>query len=95
MGQSRERSRARADRHAVWLDAHGLEPKMSPFDPMGFWMNSGSCRGYEVRGMNLLAGQRSAHDSGRIAQARKAPENPADCCAMLFFGLCASDQSRV
>ena len=23
-----------ADRHAVWLEAHGLEPKMTPFDPM-------------------------------------------------------------
>jgi len=28
----------RADRHSVWLEAHGLEPKMSPFDPMAIRM---------------------------------------------------------
>ena len=34
MGQSRGAQSGEADRHAVWLEAHGLEPKMSPFDPM-------------------------------------------------------------
>ncbi len=34
MGQSRGAQSGEADRHAVWLEAHGLEPKLSPLDPM-------------------------------------------------------------
>jgi len=34
MGQSRGAQSGEADRHSVWLEARGLEPKMSPFDPM-------------------------------------------------------------
>jgi NADH-quinone oxidoreductase subunit G len=34
MGQSRGAQSGEADRHAVWLEAHNLEPKMTPFDPM-------------------------------------------------------------
>src|ERR1700744_4486070 len=33
MGQSRGAQSGEADRHAVWLAAHNLEPKLSPFDP--------------------------------------------------------------
>ncbi len=33
MGQSRGAQSGEADRHAVWLEARGLEPKLSPFDP--------------------------------------------------------------
>jgi NADH-quinone oxidoreductase subunit G len=33
MGQSRGAQSGEADRHAVWLTAHDLEPKLSPFDP--------------------------------------------------------------
>ena len=35
MGQIRGAQSGEADRHAVWLEAHNLEPKMSPFDPDG------------------------------------------------------------
>ena len=34
MGQSRGAQSGEADQHNVWLEANGLEPKMSPFDPM-------------------------------------------------------------
>jgi NADH-quinone oxidoreductase chain G len=34
MGQSRGAQSGEADRHSVWLVEHGLEPKMSPFEPM-------------------------------------------------------------
>ncbi|MGA7560028.1 MAG: NADH-quinone oxidoreductase subunit NuoG [Terriglobales bacterium] len=34
MGQTRGAESGEADRHAVWLEAHNLEPKMTPFDPM-------------------------------------------------------------
>src|ERR1039458_6657154 len=33
-GQSRGVQAGEADRHAVWLAANNLEPKMSPFDPL-------------------------------------------------------------
>jgi NADH-quinone oxidoreductase subunit G len=33
MGQSRGVQSGEADRHGVWLAAHNLEPKLSPFDP--------------------------------------------------------------
>jgi NADH-quinone oxidoreductase subunit G len=34
LGQSRGAQSGEADRHAVWLSAHGLEPRLSPFDPL-------------------------------------------------------------
>jgi NADH-quinone oxidoreductase subunit G len=34
MGQTRGAQSGEADRHAVWLEAHNLEPKMTPFDPI-------------------------------------------------------------
>jgi len=33
MGQTRGAQSGEADRHAVWLTAHNMEPKLSPFDP--------------------------------------------------------------
>jgi NADH-quinone oxidoreductase subunit G len=33
MGQTRGAQAGEADRHAVWLVAHNMEPKLSPFDP--------------------------------------------------------------
>ena len=35
MGQSRGAESGEADRHAVWLTANNLEPRLSPFDPIG------------------------------------------------------------
>ena len=37
MGQSRGAQSGEADRHAVWLDMQGLEPKLSPLDPMAIF----------------------------------------------------------
>ena len=34
LGQSRGAQAGEADRHSVWLAAHDLEPKLSPFDPL-------------------------------------------------------------
>ncbi|PYX89254.1 MAG: NADH dehydrogenase (quinone) subunit G [Acidobacteria bacterium] len=57
MGQSRGAQSGEADRHAVWLEAHGLEPKLSPFDPMAILDEiQRLVAGYEVSRMNLLAG---------------------------------------
>jgi NADH-quinone oxidoreductase chain G len=57
MGQSRGAQSGEADRHSIWLEAHGLEPKMSPFDPMATLDEiQRLVPGYDVSRMNLLAG---------------------------------------
>ncbi|MFZ0416894.1 MAG: molybdopterin-dependent oxidoreductase, partial [Candidatus Sulfotelmatobacter sp.] len=57
MGQSRGAQSGEADRHAVWLEAHGLELKMSPFDPTAILDEiQRLVPGYDVSRMNLLAG---------------------------------------
>jgi NADH-quinone oxidoreductase subunit G len=57
MGQSRGAQSGEADRHAVWLEAHGLEPKLSPFDPPAILDEiQRLVPGYDVSRMNLLAG---------------------------------------
>ena len=57
MGQSRGVQSGEADRHGVWLEAHGLEPKMSPFDPMAILDEiQRLVPGYDVSRVNLLAG---------------------------------------
>jgi NADH-quinone oxidoreductase subunit G len=57
MGQSRGAQSGEADRHAVWLEANGLEPKMSPFDPMAILDEiQRLVPGYDVSRMNILSG---------------------------------------
>jgi NADH-quinone oxidoreductase subunit G len=57
MGQSRGAQAGEADRHAVWLEAHGLEPKVTPFDSMAILDEiQRLVPGYEVSRRNLLAG---------------------------------------
>jgi NADH-quinone oxidoreductase subunit G len=57
MGQSRGAQSGEADRHGVWLEAQGLEPKMSPFDPMAILDEiQRLVPGYNVSRMDLLAG---------------------------------------
>ncbi len=63
MGQSRGAQSGEADRHAVWLEAHGLEPKLSPFDPTAILDEiQRLVPGYDVSRVNLLAGN-SQHTS--------------------------------
>jgi NADH-quinone oxidoreductase subunit G len=63
MGQSRGAQSGEADRHAVWLEARGLEPKMSPFDPTAILDEiQRLVPGYDVSRINLLAGN-SQHSS--------------------------------
>jgi len=57
MGQSRGPQSGEADRHGVWLEANGLEPKMSPFDPMAILDEIQQLvPGYDVSRMNILTG---------------------------------------
>jgi NADH-quinone oxidoreductase subunit G len=84
MGQSRGAQSGEADRHAVWLERQGLEPKMSPFDPFAILDEiQRLVPGYDVPRMNLLAGNDQhtnlaqsgpgvAHDPELIAPANNA-----------------------
>jgi NADH-quinone oxidoreductase subunit G len=57
MGQTRGAQSGEADRHAVWLEAHNLEPKMTPFDPIAILDEiQRVVPGYDVSRINLLAG---------------------------------------
>jgi NADH-quinone oxidoreductase subunit G len=63
MGQSRGAQSGEADRHAVWLEMRGLEPKLSPLDPMAILDEiQRLVSGYDVSRANLLAGN-SQHTS--------------------------------
>ena len=86
MGQSRGAQSGEADRHAVWLEAHGLEPKLSPFDPTAILDEiQRLVPGYDVSRMNLLAGN-SQHTSLEKAGAGVAhrPESIAPANDTLF-----------
>ncbi len=57
MGQTRGAQSGEADRHAVWLEANNLEPKMTPFDPVAILDEiQRVVAGYDVSRVNLLAG---------------------------------------
>src|SRR6266850_115784 len=76
MGQSRGAQSGEADRHAVWLEAHGLEPKMSPFDPMAILDEiQRLVPGYELSRMNLLGG--NDQHTTLVGIASGAAQNPA------------------
>jgi NADH-quinone oxidoreductase subunit G len=57
MGQARGAQSGEADRHAVWLEAHNLEPKMTPLDPMAILDEiQRVVAGYDVSRIHLLSG---------------------------------------
>jgi len=57
MGQSRGAQSGEADRHSVWLEANGLEPKMNPFDPMAMLDEiQRLVPGYNVSRIDLMSG---------------------------------------
>ena len=57
MGQSRGAQSGEADRHAVWLERAGIEPKLSPFDATAMLDEiQRLVPGYDVSRLNLLSG---------------------------------------
>jgi NADH-quinone oxidoreductase subunit G len=72
LGQSRGAQAGEADRHAVWLEANGLEPKLSPFDPLAVLDEiERLVAGYTLDRINLLAGN-DVHTEPKAA-TRSAP----------------------
>lgn len=57
LGQSRGAQAGEADRHAVWLSANNLEPKLSPFDPLAMLDEiERLVPGYKLDRLNLFGG---------------------------------------
>lgn len=57
MGQARGAQSGEADRHGVWLAAHNLEPKLSPFDPFAIFDEiQRLVPSYDIPRLDLLAG---------------------------------------
>jgi NADH-quinone oxidoreductase subunit G len=57
LGQSRGVQSGEADRHAVWLEANGLEPRLSPFDPLAVLDEIARLvPGYSLDRVNLFSG---------------------------------------
>jgi NADH-quinone oxidoreductase subunit G len=56
-GQTRGAQSGEADQHAVWLQAHGLEPKVSSFDPIAVLDEiQRLVSGYGISRLDLVAG---------------------------------------
>jgi NADH-quinone oxidoreductase subunit G len=65
LGQSRGAQAGEADRHAVWLAANGLEPKLSPFDPLAVFDEIARLvPGYAVDRVNLFGGNDVSTEPG-------------------------------
>jgi NADH-quinone oxidoreductase subunit G len=57
LGQSRGAQSGEADHHAIWLAANGLEPKLSPFDPLAVLDEiERLVPSYKLDRMNLFSG---------------------------------------
>jgi NADH-quinone oxidoreductase subunit G len=67
LGQSRGAQAGEADRHAVWLAAQGLEPKLSPFDPIAVLDEiERLVPGYKLDRLNLFCGNDVATEPGFV-----------------------------
>ncbi|HEY3929777.1 MAG TPA: NADH-quinone oxidoreductase subunit NuoG [Candidatus Koribacter sp.] len=76
LGQTRGAQSGEADRHSVWLAAHNLEPRMSPYDPMAILDEiQRLVPAYDVSRLNLLGGNEEHTQLVQITAAA-APSHP-------------------
>jgi NADH-quinone oxidoreductase subunit G len=87
MGQSRGAQSGEVDRHAVWLAARNLEPKLSPFDPEALLDEiQRLVPGYNFSRLNLFAGgdvHTHAPEQSSVAQP-SSPESIVPAHDTLF-----------
>jgi NADH-quinone oxidoreductase subunit G len=79
MGQSRGAQSGEADRHGIWLAAHNLEPKLSPFDPNAILDEiQRLVPGYDFDRIDVLAGtsQHVAPDGAGLVQISQIANRP-------------------
>jgi NADH-quinone oxidoreductase subunit G len=67
MGQSRGAQSGEADQHAVWLTANGLEPRLSPFDPLAVLDEiERLVPSYKLDRLNLFGGNDTQSEPGFV-----------------------------
>jgi NADH-quinone oxidoreductase subunit G len=77
LGQTRGAASGEADRHGVWLAARGLEPKLSPFDPLAVLDEiERLVPSYKLDRMNLLAGNDVRTEPGFVPVSALAASRP-------------------
>jgi NADH-quinone oxidoreductase subunit G len=76
MGQTRGVQAGEADRHAVWLAANNLEPKLSPFDPLAVLDEiERLVPGYTLDRINLFGGNDVRTEPGFVPVSALAAQN--------------------
>jgi NADH-quinone oxidoreductase subunit G len=74
MGQSRGAQAGEADRHAVWLTANGLEPRLSPFDPLAVLDEiERLIPAYRLDRLNLFGGNEVSSEPGFVPLSELDP----------------------
>jgi NADH-quinone oxidoreductase subunit G len=77
LGQSRGAQSGEADRHAVWLSANGLEPKLSPFDPLALLDEiERLVPAYKLDRLNLLGGNEVHTEPGFVPVSALTSSGP-------------------
>ena len=77
LGQSRGAQSGEADRHAVWLVANGLEPKLSPFDPLALLDEiERLVPAYKLDRLNLFGGNEVRTEPGFIPVSALTSSGP-------------------
>jgi NADH-quinone oxidoreductase subunit G len=90
LGQSRGAQSGEADRHAVWLAANGLEPKLSPFDPLAVLDEiERLVPSYKLDRMNLFSGNDVPTEPGFVPVSSLTEPHP-DLIASAHDGLFTS-----
>jgi len=91
LGQSRGAQSGEADRHAVWLTAQGLEPKLSPFDPLAVLDEiERLIPSYKLDRLNLFTGNDVATQPGFVPVSNIAPASARDIILPAHDGLFTS-----
>jgi len=77
LGQTRGAQSGEADRHGVWLAARGLEPKLSPFEPLAVLDEiERLVPSYKLDRMNLLAGNDVRTEPGFVPVSALTDRRP-------------------
>ncbi len=77
LGQSRGAQSGEADRHVVWLSANGLEPKLSPFDPLALLDEiERLVPGYKLDRLNLFGGNDVKTEPGFVPVSALTSSHP-------------------
>ena len=92
LGQSRGVQSGEADRHAVWLAANHLEPKLSPFDPLASLDEiERLVPSYKLDRINLFGGNPVPSELGFVpVSALSAPVSAVDVVTPAHDGLFTS-----